>query len=59
MIALEPEASSFYCREQKMRDFIAESGNNDASVRDTIARAETQYVVVDIGGEWLDEKNEC
>ena len=51
MIALEPEAASFYCREQKMRDFIAESGNNDASVRDTIARAETQYVVVDIGGE--------
>ena len=33
-----------------MRDFIAESGNN-ASVRDTIARTETQYVVVDIGGK--------
>ena len=48
---MEPEAASFYCREQKMRDFIAESENNDASVRDTIAGTETQYVVVDIGGK--------
>lgn len=54
LIALEPEAASFYCTEQKMRDFVAESGTNDASVTDTIARIEKQYVVVDIGGGTLD-----
>ncbi|XP_022801901.1 heat shock 70 kDa protein 12A-like isoform X2 [Stylophora pistillata] len=54
LIALEPEAASFYCMEQKMRDFVAESGTNDALVTDTIARIETQYVVVDIGGGTLD-----
>lgn len=54
LIALEPEAASFYCMEQKMRDFVAESGTNDALVTDTISRIETQYVVVDIGGGTFD-----
>ena len=35
-----------------MKEFVAESGRNDASVEDTIARPETQYMVIDIGGEF-------
>ena len=52
LIALEPEAVSVYCREQKVREFVAESGSNDASVEVTIARPETQYMVIDIGGKF-------
>ena len=51
LIALEPEAASVYCREQKVREFVAESGSNDATVKDTIARPETQYMVIDIEGK--------
>ena len=52
LIALEPEAASVYCREQKLREFVAESGSNDDSVEDTIARPESQYMVIDIGGKF-------
>lgn len=51
VIALEPEAASVYCRERKMRDFVSESGSNEASVSDTIAHTDVKYVVVDIGGK--------
>ena len=34
-----------------MREFVAESGSNDATVKDTIARPETQYMVIDIEGK--------
>ena len=53
VIALEPEAASVYCRERKMRDFVSESGSNEASVSDTIAHTDVKYVVVDIGGKYL------
>ena len=48
---MEPEAASVYCREQKVRESVAESGSNDASVEDAIARPETQYIVIDIEGK--------
>ena len=48
MIALEPEAASFYCREKKMRDFTGEKEN--ANLSETLARPGTRYVVIDIGG---------
>ena len=51
LIALEPEAASVYCRRRKMREFVAESGSDDASVGDTLALPDTQYVVIDIGGK--------
>lgn len=54
VIALEPEAASVYCRGRKMRDFVSESGNNEASVSDTIAHADVKYVVVDSGGGTMD-----
>lgn len=51
LIALEPEAASVYCRRRKIREFVAESGSDDASVGDTLALPDTQYVVIDIGGK--------
>jgi len=50
LTALEPEAASVYCRERKMREFVTESGNDDSLVAETLARPETQYVVIDSGG---------
>lgn len=54
LIALEPEAASVYCRRRKIREFVTESGSDDASVGDTLALPDTQYVVIDIGGGTLD-----
>lgn len=45
LIALEPEAASFYCRTLQMKDFLGETG--DESVNDGLA----SYVVIDNGGE--------
>lgn len=50
VIALEPEAASVYCREREMREFVTESGNNDALVADILAHTAKHYVVIDIGG---------
>ena len=50
LIALEPEATSVYYRERKIREFVTESGNDDFLVAETLARPETQYVVIDSGG---------
>lgn len=33
-----------------MREFVAENGSSDASVNETLAIPDTQYVVIDIGG---------
>lgn len=48
LIALEPEAASFYCRTLQMKDFLGETG--DESVNDGLA----SYVVIDNGGGTLD-----
>lgn len=45
LIALEPEAGSFYCRTLQMKDFLGETG--DESVNEGLA----SYVVIDNGGE--------
>lgn len=45
LIALEPEAASFYCRTLQMKDFLGETG--DESVNEGLA----SYVVIDNGGE--------
>ena len=47
LIALEPEAASFYCRTLQMKDFLGETG--DESVNEGLA----SYVVVDNGGQML------
>jgi len=33
-----------------MRQYITENGSDDASVSETLALPDTQYVVIDIGG---------
>lgn len=48
LIALEPEAASFYCRTLQMKDFLGETG--DESVNEGLA----SYVVIDNGGGTLD-----
>ena len=45
LIALEPEAASFYCRTLQMKDFLGETG--DESVNEDLA----SYVVIDNGGQ--------
>ena len=57
VIALEPEAASVYCRERKLRDFVAESGTSDALVADTLDHTNTHYVVIDIGGKSINLLN--
>ena len=47
LIALEPEAASFYCRTLQMKDFLGETG--DESVNEGLA----SYIVIDNGGESL------
>lgn len=47
LIALEPEAASFYCRTLQMKDFLGETG--DESVNEGLA----SYIVIDNGGEDL------
>ena len=49
---MEPEAASVYYREQMVRELVAESGSNDASVEDTIAGPGKQYMVIDIRGKF-------
>lgn len=44
LIALEPEAASFYCRTLQMKDFLGETG--EESVNEGLA----SYVVIDNGG---------
>ena len=44
LIALEPEAASFYCRTLQMKDFLGESG--DQLVNEDLA----SYIVIDNGG---------
>ena len=44
LIALEPEAASFYCRTLQMKDFLGESG--DEFVNEGLA----SYIVIDNGG---------
>ncbi|XP_068686588.1 heat shock 70 kDa protein 12A-like [Montipora foliosa] len=48
LIALEPEAASFYCRTLQMKDFLGESG--DEFVNEGLA----SYIVIDNGGGTLD-----
>ncbi|XP_067042599.1 heat shock 70 kDa protein 12A-like [Acropora muricata] len=48
LIALEPEAASFYCRTLQMKDFLGESG--DQLVNEDLA----SYIVIDNGGGTLD-----
>ena len=50
LIALEPEAASVYCREKKIREFVSESEQDNATVSDVLVRPNIQYMVVDIGG---------
>lgn len=48
LIALEPEAASFYCRTLQMKDFLGETG--EELVNEGLA----SYVVIDNGGGTLD-----
>ena len=49
IIALEPETAALFCMERKMSKLESERGSD---VEDTeLARPQTQYMVVDIGGD--------
>lgn len=46
---MEPEAAAVYCRQQKLREFVEETG--EEVVKDTLVPAKTQYLVIDNGGK--------
>ncbi len=48
MIALEPEAAALSCLEKNMSEFQSETGSS--SVEGILCQPNTQYMVVDIGG---------
>ncbi|XP_078695282.1 heat shock 70 kDa protein 12A-like [Branchiostoma floridae x Branchiostoma belcheri] len=52
IIALEPEAASLWCRQQKLVEFAEEKG--EALVKAVVARSGTSYIVVDCGGGTVD-----
>lgn len=49
MIALEPEAASFYCKRLQMKDFLGETG--EELVNEVLRKSSGSYMVVDNGGE--------
>ena len=51
VIALEPEAAAIYCTERKM-DAI-QSERLDVSVDGLLSQLNAQYMVVDIGGNYI------
>ncbi|KAK3741108.1 hypothetical protein QZH41_013936, partial [Actinostola sp. cb2023] len=52
LIALEPEAASFYCRRLQMKDFLGETGEQLISER--LRTTSSSYMVIDNGGGTLD-----
>ncbi|XP_048588756.1 heat shock 70 kDa protein 12A [Nematostella vectensis] len=52
LIALEPEAASFYCRGLEMSDFVGETG--EQLVNDMLRGTSGSYMVIDNGGGTLD-----
>ena len=48
MIALEPEAAAIFCQEKNLSDFYSETGRR--SVDGILSQANTNYMVIDIGG---------
>lgn len=51
IIALEPETAALFCMERKMSKLESERGSDVEDAE--LAQPQTQYMVVDIGGDGL------
>ena len=50
LIALEPEAASFFCRSLQMKDFLDESGEKPV-IEYLMETNSNSYLTIDSGGE--------